>query len=156
MTLNDLFCLFLMELALHHLLTVQIDLRNLSLPASQWQRGCAVLISYLTGCVGHKAFALHYCCWRSRAKKMDDLFVVLPSLFLSHPAPFSSLLPPLWTCFSLSISPGLKKQRSVTAKSFLKHLLGRVSRNLQNKIPESYFVPFWVTGCIYALVWSIK
>lgn len=95
MTLNDLFCLFLMELTLHHLLIVQIDSRNLSLSASQRQRGCAVLISYLAGCMGHKAFALHYCCWQSRAKKMDDLFVVLPSSFLSHTAPFSSLLPPL-------------------------------------------------------------
>ena len=80
MTLNEFFLLLLMGLTLRHPLFVQIDSRNLSLPVSQWQRGCAVLILYLAGCTGHKAFALHYRCWQSRAKKMDDLFVVLPPI----------------------------------------------------------------------------
>lgn len=100
--------LFLMGLTLHPQLTVQIDSRNLSLLASWWKRGCAGLILYLTGCTGHMAFALHYCCWQNRAKKMDELFVGLPPIHfaLSHPGPFSSLHPSLQTCFSRSFSPG--------------------------------------------------
>lgn len=60
-----------------------------------------MLISYLAGCMGHKAFALHYCCWQSRAKKMDDLFVVLPSFLSLSPRPILFLAPALMDLLQL-------------------------------------------------------